>query len=459
MKTNLSAIYSDLPQYIKQPLNYVYGTIPPSMRHGKTFWQTYQFIQKSQWESREKLEDYQMQLLNKLLNHAYENVPYYKKVFDERDLKPKDIKSTSDLKKLPLLTKNIIRERYSELVARNIRPSSYTPLHTSGSTGEVLKFLVPKNQDEYENAFIDRAFSSHGSRLYYERSIWLRSYVPENNAPIFYIAPELKRLYLSAYHLSANRINEYVKLINSYQAKLLVGYPSSLYILAYLLDEAHLKLNNIKIVHAGSEKMLPYWENKIKEILGVPVKDHYGMAERVSLFHRCSCSDIYHENLDYGLTEIINQADGCGMVVGTSFLNYAMPLIRYLTNDVARINFGNQLCKCGRGLPLTVLEFEGRSDDILITKDGRYIPGVNFYTMIYKIEGIKMFKIIQYALDTIELQIVPDDNFSDKSRDLIAKGIQERLGNVNLQINIVNEIQRSYNTGKIRCIETRVKTI
>jgi phenylacetate-CoA ligase len=107
---NTKTIVKKLPYPIKQGMKYIYGTIPARFRYSKDFWDTYNSLQESQWWSREKLEEYQMQQLSKLLNHAYENVPYYQKVFDERGLRPKDIQNFDDLRKLPYLTKEIIQE-------------------------------------------------------------------------------------------------------------------------------------------------------------------------------------------------------------------------------------------------------------------------------------------------------------------------------------------------------------
>src|SRR4030043_2007188 len=85
---------------LRQGLEHVYGFIPPSIHYGSVFRETYAFLQESQWWSREKLEEYQIQQLSTLLNHAYSNVPYYRRVFDERALKPKDIQNIDDLAKL-----------------------------------------------------------------------------------------------------------------------------------------------------------------------------------------------------------------------------------------------------------------------------------------------------------------------------------------------------------------------
>ena len=74
-----------------------------------TFLRTYSLLKKSQWWSREQLDEYQFQQLSRLLKHAYHHVPHYTKVFDERGLKPEDIKDFTDLRKLPFLTKEIIQ--------------------------------------------------------------------------------------------------------------------------------------------------------------------------------------------------------------------------------------------------------------------------------------------------------------------------------------------------------------
>ncbi len=85
---SLKDFAKSLPHPVRQGLKYIYGAIPPRFRCDRVFWQTYNFLQESQWWSWEELQDYQMQQLEKLLKHAYENVPYYRKVFDKYRLKP-----------------------------------------------------------------------------------------------------------------------------------------------------------------------------------------------------------------------------------------------------------------------------------------------------------------------------------------------------------------------------------
>jgi len=116
---DLEKVVKSLPYPLEQGIRYIYGAVPVPLRYGKTFRQMYAFLQESQWWSREQLEEYQLEQLGRLLEHAYENVPYYRRVFDERGLKPKDIQDFKDLQQLPYLTKEIIQNNLSDLVAKN----------------------------------------------------------------------------------------------------------------------------------------------------------------------------------------------------------------------------------------------------------------------------------------------------------------------------------------------------
>lgn len=443
--------------FVKQSLKYTVGLLPLSLRFGKVFSETYNFLQESQWCSRNQLQECQATQLRRLLRHAYENVPYYRRIFDERNLKPNDIQHPAELSKLPYLTKQIVRDNYKDLRARNIPESEVKLISTSGSTGSPLVFAEDKYIGAVERAFIVRAFDSHGSKLFREKSTWLRSYVPKENEPIYRYEPHLKQMYLSAYHLSPETIRDYIRLIEAYQGRLLVGYPSSLYILAILGEQEGLQLTCVDVAHAGSETLLDVWKQRIEKVLGVPAKDHYGMAEKVALLHRCSHSDLYHENLEYAVVEIVDQEQDMGEVVGTSLWNYSMPFIRYRTGDRARIHRGSPSCACGRGLPLSMAKFEGRTDDIIVTPANRYIPAVNFYTLLYRIPGVKMFKIVQHSLEEIEVQIVSSAAFTRESQGLLLEGFRQRMGaETKISISHVEEIKRDERTGKIRCVESRV---
>lgn len=446
----INSIVKKSPNFIKQAY---YNFVPFELRYGDTFKNTYkEIIEHLNWDYN-KLKEYQFNELKKILVHCDNNVAYYNKIFKEYSFNPHKLQDFNDINILPFLTKDIIRENYNDLLAKNYKDKKLYTLKTSGSTGKKLQFLATDDTYKKEAAFILRTYKEHGATLYDKPSIWLRRYVPDNKEkPLWTYDHELKRLYMSAYHLNATNLKDYLKEISKRKYHTLVGYPSSIYALACLLEEVG-GFINISAIHTASEMMLPQWKEKIEHVLGIKVKSHYGQMEKVSLYHQDSYDDLYKENLDYSYNEIINENEE-NIVVGTGFINYAMPFIRYKTNDTAEIN-KNLLTH--KGLPKSVLLFNGRSDDILISKSGVRIPGVNFYTMMYNIDGIKMFQIIQKDRDIINLKLVKNSEFTDETMTKIKKGIRERVGDVNITTDFVQEIQRNTINGKIRCVFNEIQ--
>lgn len=424
--------------------HFLYDVVPFSFRYGKDFNKTLNFLKKTQNWRREDLLEYQNNQLKNLLIHSYETVPYYENLFNEYDLDPYTFKDNEEIKKLPLLTKDIINSNFESLISTKFKNKKLFKFKTSGSTGKKLIFLGDDSVYKKEAAFILRAYNNHGATLYDKPSIWLRRYVPEKPSdPLWTYNHELKRLYMSAYHINQDNLAQYLSEMSKKRYHTLVGYPSSLYIFALLLEETGLKPPNVKAIHAASEKMLPEWSNKIKEVFKLQVKCHYGMMEKVSFMHQKLDSENYYDNLEYGYTEF----DTDGAIIGTGFLNYAMPFIRYKTNDFAIITKDNT----SEGLPVIAKEILGRSDDFLMTHKGSRVPPVNFYTMMYKIENVKMFQIKQNKDLSLLVKVVLK-NTTKETLNEIKNSLSNRLGKVQIEIQIVDEIHRDAQTNKIRCI-------
>ena len=451
----INRLVRDKPPFIKK---IAYSTIPFRYRYGAKFGETYDFLSKSKNWSTQRLLDYQFVELQKLLWHAYKNVPYYTKVFNERGITPANIRTTEDIKLLPILTKEIIRDNFEDLIATNVSRSSLIDFKTSGSTGNKLHFIGTDDMFKKECAFVLRAYEAHGATLYDKPSVWLRRYSPEDEgAPLWYYDYELKRLYMSAFHLTKDTLPLYLEEIAKHDYHTLVGYPSSVYMLATFLEETKNRPPEFRGIHVASEKVLEQWKNKGEEILGTPVKSHYGQMEKVSLFFQTTESDHYTEALEYGVTEFVPQ-EGENLVVATGFLNYAMPFIRYRMNDTAILLENSDINNVG--LPTNVADFNGRCDDILRAKNGAGIPGVNFYTMMYKIKDVKMFQINQKSSEHVVCKIVPIENSEsriDETISLVKAGLTQRLGELSIDIKVVDHIERNKTTGKIRCIFNEIQ--
>jgi phenylacetate-CoA ligase len=441
---SINKIVKVSPNFAKR---FYYNAVPFSKRYGKVYEDTLSFLlQSSKWDLQTK-KDYQFLQLRKLLSHCYRSVPYYRHIFIHNGWKPQDFRCIEDLKNFPILTKKIIMNNADQMIATDYAYERSYPITTSGSSGDKLKFYVNDEVFKKEAAFNMRAYIEQGAKMYDTPSVWLRRYVPkESDSPLWYYDYELKRLYMSAYHLNKDTIGMYIDKINSGNYQTICTYPSSAYILACLCEENNLNLNQIEKIHVTSEKMLNQWYDKVVNVFGIKPCGHYGQMEKVSLMHQTEDSRDYHQNYEYGVDEFYDNLDGTYGLIATGFINYYMPLIRYKTEDTFVLEDGK------------VKEINGRSSDILVSSTGARLPGVNFYSWIdKKMPAVKMFQIIQKSHKDITFKYVQNSDCSGNIDNDILSGLKSRLGDMNYDIMRVSEIPRDERTQKIRSIINEVK--
>lgn len=436
---SINKIIKKSPNFVKR---FYYNVVPFHKRYGNVYKETLDFLmQSSHWDDEMK-KNYQMGELKNLLHHCYNNVPYYRDIFIKNGWTPEDFKTLDDFKNFPVLTKKDIIENRDKLISKNMKSIKSYPITTSGSSGDKLQFFVDDVCLKKEAAFNMRAYIEQGAKMYDTPSVWLRRYVPKDSeSPLWYYDYELKRLYMSAYHLNSNTIKSYVDKINSGNYQTICTYPSSAYILACLCEENNLSLNKVKKIHVTSEKMLNQWYDKVVDVFGIKPCGHYGQMEKVSFMHQTESSRDYNQNLEYGIDEFYDNGDGTHGLIATGFINYYMPFIRYRTEDTFVLEDGK------------VKEINGRSSDILVSSNGSRLPGVNFYSWIdKKMPAVKMFQIIQKSEKNIIFKYVQNADHSEDIHSEILSGLTSRLGNMNYDIIKVSEIPRDEKTQKIRSI-------
>jgi len=465
---NLRSIASSLPYPLKHGLRYIYGTIPSRLRYGKVFWDTYNFLQESQWWSREKLQEYQMHQLEKLLKHAYENVPYYRKVFDEEGLKPKDIQDFKDLGKFPYLTKDIVGENLDDLIARNVPRKDAEYVTTGGTSGKPLGFYIEKKTNLIRMAFEWREWNWMGYK-FGDRCVVLRGNVvdrKENGKPAWWeYDVENNYLILSTYDMTQENLPRYIKKIEEFKPKVIRGYPSALDILARFIKENNLTINKkrtIKAISTSSENLFPEQRLLIEKVFNCPIIDKFGNSEQTNIAGQCAKKEGYHILMEYGITELIDESGNpvskegqIGEIVGTGFTNYAAPLIRYRTDDFGV--YTNKQCLCGRsGLPL-LKEVKGRwYQERIVTKKGNHIliTALNSHSDIF--DNVKQFQYYQDNLDKVVLRIVRKDSYSNADTQKIWHELNTKLRNqIKLEIQFLSEIPLT-DRGKYRFLVQRL---
>jgi len=455
---NLVSIARHLPYPIQQPLRYIYGAIPPRLRYS-VFWETYNFLQESQWWSREKLEEYQMQQLSKLLDHAYENVPYYRRVFDERGLKPKGIQDFDDLRKLPYLTKEIIQENLPDLVVRNYPKSKLQYVTTGGSTGIPLGFYHEKGvTDAKESAFIITLWNRVGFRMG-DRCAILRGNVVHSasKGKFWEYDPINKNLILSSYHMTDETLPKYIARIREFKPDFIQAYPSAITILARFMKESNIQpFPSVKALLCGSENLYPRQRELLESTLKCRVWDFYGHAERAALAGQCEKSNYYHIQPEYGIMELIDKKGNLatsenkmGEIVATGFNNFACPLIRYRTMDLAVPS--NARCECGRNYTL-LKSVEGRLQELIVTRDKRLITltALIFAQHFEAFSKVKEMQLMQGKEGEVTVRIVKTSQYSnDNEREILSKMQGAAGSGLDISFAYVDHIPRT-RSGKYR---------
>jgi phenylacetate-CoA ligase len=346
------------------------------------FRDTYDWLQETQWWSRGQLEQYQLEQLQSLVRHAYENVPYYTRVFDEMKLKPRDIATLGDLAKIPLLTKEDVRKNSEDLVARNVDRTRLKFATTGGSTGQPLGvYHEQPRTDLREWAFRYRQWGWAGYRLGDRYATMARGMIERikmnGERASWDYSTDLNELVLSSIEMDDEYLHQYMDLIRKFKPRFLCLYPSSALILGRFLDRHSITDIKLQGIFSDSEMLYPSTRELAESGFGCKIYDHYGLTEYVADAVQCELLDGYHVNMEYGILELVDEnnvpiTDGniLGTVVGTGFGNYAMPLLRYVTSDLA--SFASEGCACGRNT-VRMAEFRGRVGDFIVSNTGRLI--------------------------------------------------------------------------------------
>lgn len=452
---NLKTIVQKIPSPIKQSLKFAYGLIPVKYRYGKEFWDTYHFLKESQWWSREKLEEYQMQQLSQLLHHAYQNVPYYRQMLDERGLKPKDIQNLDDLKKIPYLTKDVLKARGKDLLAINFSPSELRMSHTSGTTGKPLQFFEDPLTSEKEWAFICHQWSRVGYKPG-ELRVELRGPV-QREKPIW-CDPALRVLRLSPLIESKEQAAYYLQKIRSVGARFLHGYPGAIASFAYAIKKYGLAVPfSLKAILFASEVVYPWQRELVQEVFQCRVFSHYGMAEKVVLASKCEHTNNYHCIPQYGVTEIDPDTKE---IIGTGFLNYATPFIRYRTTDIASTPISTSCDKCGRHYYPVFPNVEGRLEDFIVTPQGALVSPAVITHPFKDLTTIKDTQVVQKDVNLIIVRAVPNEASDSEALQTelsqLCQDLRAIIGEtVQVRWEIVDEIERS-SSGKFKWIMSEV---
>jgi phenylacetate-coenzyme A ligase PaaK-like adenylate-forming protein len=440
----------------------MYRMIPLSVRYGKVYTDWMKLLEKSQWWSREELETYQWQKLKSLLNHAYQNVPYYRRMFDEMGLKPADIQNLDDFRQIPFLTKEVVRDNFGDLIARNYPKSKRLGVTTGGSTGDPLRLVYEKGVSRPRDwAFFHQLWHRAGYTFGDKMAVFEHIVVSTSNGSRFWAYdPTKNRLLFSIYHMTDGNLPSYIEQVRRFGPKFIHTFPSSLALLARFM-----KLNSIapfpsvKAILCASENLHADQRDLFEEVFDCRVFDCYGQVELVVLSGGCEKQNAHHIFPEYGLTELIDERGssvqekegGQGEIVGTGFGNWLMPLIRYRTGDLAV--FTNAQCPCGRAYPL-LSRIEGRMQEFFIARGGALIPLLGNYDIAAKmLDKIRELQFVQKQEGAVIVNTVKEPTCSESEvrKELLGRLKRRSGGLLDFEVRFVPRVRRT-KRGKLKLL-------
>ncbi len=448
-----------MPYFLKNLSVSIHGHYLDWLRYGGLYRSLLGRIKEREKWDLESLLKYQETSLLQLYRHAIENVPYYVEQV-KHGIIPSEVKSIGDLSYLPILEKQDLIQQSGELVDRNKKKYLLKKIYTSGSTGTPVKIYNSRND-------FQRKYAYHHMRVIRWGGVDLGTpyamvggqlIVPfKKNKPPFWVWNSgLNQLYMSSYHLSSDFSKYYLEELRRRKLNYIYGYPSSLYSLAYFAREFEYDDIRFNVAFANAEPLLIYQKNLIEEVFKCKTHEHYGSSEFVALASECREGNM-HISPEAGIIEVLGENnkpvdnDQVGKLVCTGLLNYSMPLLRYNTGDVGSISI--RTCDCGCAFPI-LEKVEGREDDLLITKDGRRIGRLD---PVFKGDlGIKEAQIIQETIERITVKVVPSKNYTNERGGEIVKRLKERMGDINVEIILVNKIERTMR-GKFKAVVNNIK--
>jgi len=407
------------------------------------------YIERESW-NKKQWQEWVDSKLNETLYNARKYVPFYQKYWSECE------KSYEELKNWPIITKQKINEFPDLFIDARFKKSQLYHDHTSGTTGTPLDIYLDYDSVKEQYALFEaRVKQKYNIELDEPWAIIGAQRVTDVNrkTPPFWVYNYAScQLYLSSLHIAKWSVTDYANALVKYQPKYLVGYTNSIFELAREMLDENLKFP-LKAIITNGEPVNSIQKNIIESVFHCPVIETYGQAELVSFANTFPNGKMYLSpemgNIEFGQKQKI---DGINFakLISTGFLNKAMPLIRYDTNDLVQDtikHINGYLPEIGKVL--------GRNDDVLTLSDGRKIVQIDgIFTSDLK---IRYGQIIQEDFDSFTINIVLENNWNDYYKSKLIYVLKERLGEVKININIMSSFEKTW-AGKFRVITSRINT-
>jgi phenylacetate-CoA ligase len=345
--------------------------------------------------SREDIRTIQMVKLKRLIQHAYDRVPYYRQLFDSAGIRPADIQTLDDVGKIPLTTKDDLKKTpVDQFIASGIDRKHCIEERTSGSTGKPLVIYQSARERYHYVLKMLRIFFENGYKITDTTvGIWKEHGSPIT-PPLLLKNIGLFRWEIISLHLP---LKKRIELLMRLRPEVIYGANSTLRIMASNLLQEDVRLRPPKLLLSTSEIM----DNASRELLtrafGTAPLNIYGANEVGNIAWECQERHGLHMNADCLYLEFLKNGKPVapneeGKIVCTNLYSGVMPIIRYDLGDLCIPS--ERYCSCGRTLPL-IERVQGRIDDLIACTNGKLLNRHFFNNILAHYEEVNEYRIIQ----------------------------------------------------------------
>lgn len=409
----------------------------------------YRDLDRTQWHTRDRLQDQSAAGVTAILRHACARTPYYAEFCREAGIDPATV-THEDLDRFPRLAKRELSDRQERFLDPEADPGYRAPGFTGGSSGTPFRFFNDRRASETRKAndLRGRAWAGWvpGDK---QAILWAH---PRDNKVTHSIRGRMlaalvhRSRTLNAYNMDPAAIVAFHRELTEYKPAMMLGFSSSLAFLAdYFLHHA-LTPPSLKGIIASAETLTDEQRTIIEKCFKCNLHNRYGSREFGVIAQQCEAIGGLHLFIDQVHIEIL-RPDGApcddgerGEIVLTDLGNRVMPFIRYRTGDLARRS--GESCGCGRGFPL-LESVEGRTSEVLVGRNGKYFSCLGPPFFGSDIAGIVQMQVVQERLEHLEIRIVRNEDWSELSATQLTGRARERLGDVEVEIVFLDKIPPS----------------
>lgn len=407
-------------------------------------------LEQSQWRSLDELLAIQQAGLRRLLDHAAKNVPYYRDLFRDRGIDPRDIRTDDDILALPLLSRDGAQD--SEQTRRSIVPPFVEiAKSTSGTSGRPLSFGYERDSEAWRQAVRLRAYgwAGHrpGSRTFHlwgpgaSATGWRKAKVDLDHAA-------RRDEYFDCSSRSAERLDQAIDRIQRFRPQIIICFASAGGDLARRVLETGSRTWGTIPVICGAEAVLRADRHAMEEAFGPAVFETYGSREIMLMASECAEHRGLHVAMENVIVEVIVRGENgtrraepgeVGEVVVTDLHNHAMPFIRYLNGDLA-VAADASRCACQRQL-VRLRSIEGRVTARLRDGSGAPVAGLFVHALLAHVgHAFKQFQAVQHRDDSVTLRLVKSGAFDEEAHRYLLAGFEKYLKGAPVRTEFLDQI-------------------